>query len=72
LLGKKCDHGSSIISLSSFRAGSTSAMTNGDDWCIGGRVVMMTPEIIVAEFPCDRFRSKPPLKTQAREMRWLQ
>ena len=40
-------------------------MMNGGGWCIGGRVVMMMPEIIVAEFPCGRFRRKPPPNTQA-------
>ncbi len=39
-------------------------MIGGGD-CIGGRIVKMMPGMIVAEFPCDRFRRKPPLNTQA-------
>jgi len=60
----KCDSISPIISLSLFRAGSTSAMMIGGGVCIGGRVVKMMPGMTVAEFPCGRFRRKPPLNIQ--------
>ena len=39
-------------------------MIGGGD-CFGGRIVKMMPGMTVAEFPCGRFRRKPPLNTQA-------
>jgi len=60
----KSDHGSSIVSLSQFRAGSTSAMMIGGGVCIGGRVVKMMPGMIVTEFPCDRLHRRPPFNIQ--------